>query len=88
MPDAPSLPAHDAPHWPVAIIGAGPAGLAGEAQLVQDSPDVIAMMPDVEVTTDDLPDAGGRPAGVGEAMDLRVFVEQPLQGRSLLSGEC
>ncbi len=49
---------------------------------------MITMMPDVEVTTDDLPDSGGRPTGVGETVDLRAFVEERLQGLSLRSGEC
>ena len=62
--------------------------LAGEAEPVQDSADVIAVMPDAEVKTDDFPDSGGGPSGVGEAMNVSTFVEEPLQGVALFKGEC
>ena len=50
--------------------------LARKSQLVQDSPDVIAVMPEVELTTDDLSDPQGGPAGVRKAVDLRPLDEK------------
>ena len=62
--------------------------LAGEAELVQDSADMIAVMPEVELTTDDLSDPQGGPAGVRKAVDLRPLDEQACEDLSLLCGEC
>jgi len=58
--------------------------LAGEAELVQDSPDMIAVMPEVELTTDDLSHPEGGPAGVGKAVNLCTLEEQSFEKISLL----
>ena len=55
---------------------------------MQDSADVIAVMPDAEVKTDNFPDSGGGPSRVGETMNVSTFVEEPLQGVALFQGEC
>ena len=49
---------------------------------------MIAVMPEVEVTTDELSDPEGRPAGVGEAVDLCTLDEEACEDISLLCGEC
>ena len=62
--------------------------LAGGAELVQDSPDMIAVMPEVELTTDDLSDPEGRPAGIRKAVDLRPLDEKVFEDVTLFPGEC
>jgi len=54
---------------------------------MKDSPDVIAVMPAVEVPTDELSYTEGRPAVIGEAVDLCTLDEQVFQDVPLLSGE-
>ena len=58
--------------------------LTGKAQLMQDSPHVIAVMPEVEVPTDDLSYTEGRPAVIGEAVNLRTLDEQVFEDVTLL----
>ena len=62
--------------------------LAGETESVQDSADVIAVMPQIELTTDDLSHPQGGPAGIRKAVVLRPLDEQACEDLSLLFGEC
>ncbi len=62
--------------------------LAREAELVQDSADMISVMPEVELTTDNLSDPKGRPAGIWKAVDICTLDQEAFEDVTLLPGEC
>jgi hypothetical protein len=53
--------------------------LAREAKLVQDSADMIAVMLEIELTTDERSDPEGRPTGIWKAVDLRTLDKETLE---------
>ncbi len=55
---------------------------------MQNSPDVIAVVPEVELTTDERSDPEGRPADIWKAVDLCPFDEQAFEDVTVLPGEC